>query len=372
MSAAYSAITWPAYGGAISTSSRNVRLSIRGSSFLYNRASDSGGAYAATWQGGGSITISGSSFVENRSEGGGGGAIQTFRNTLDMANSTFSKNHADSEGGALDIDENSAVTITHATFVDNSTRSNFQTKAISKSWREGYICATVSSLSSGSVGEDCLGVWDQNLGNLSADGTCADRLSDDPRLGQLTGAPAYYPVRDRSPAVDSADPEYCLETDQLGTPRPQGGGCDIGAIEALGAIAAEPTPVPPLVCTLAHQIIAANRDWPSSGCPAGSGADTIVLDKDIILFEVLPPITSHITIEGNGHSISGNRKHRIFDVDGGKLTIKNLTLTDGFLHWGAGGAIRLVNNGQAIVRDSQFIKNDAKSGGAISIDSCGR
>ena len=93
------------YGGAISTASRNVRLSVRSSSFLYNRASDSGGAYAATWLGGGRISISGSSFVENRAENAGGGAIRTHRDTLDIANSTFSKNRASSGGGALDIDE---------------------------------------------------------------------------------------------------------------------------------------------------------------------------------------------------------------------------------------------------------------------------
>jgi hypothetical protein len=51
----------------------------------------------------------------------------------------------------------------------------------------------------------------------------------------LTGSPAYYPLRDRSPAVDYADPEFCLDTDQVGTARPQGGGCDIGAIEAMPA-----------------------------------------------------------------------------------------------------------------------------------------
>ena len=160
----------------------------------------------------------------------------------------------------------------------------------------------------------------------------------------------------------------CLETDQIGTPRPQGGGCDIGAIEARGAIAAEPTPVPPLVCSLAHQIIAANRDRPSSGCPAGDGEDTIVLDRDITLFEVLPPITSPITIEGNGFSINGDRNFRIFDIDGGLLTLKNLTLTEGWGGPGNGGAIRLQNGGRALVSDSRFIFNAADSGGAIFID----
>ena len=183
----------------------------------------------------------------------------------------------------------------------------------------------------------------------------------------MTGSPAHYPLRDRSQAIDYADPKYCLESDQVGTPRPQGGDCDIGAIEARGAIAAEPTRVPPLVCTLANEIVAANRDRPAGGCPAGSGVDTIVLDKDIILFEPLPAIASHIIIEGNGHSISGADKYRIFDVDGGILTIRNLTMMDANAANGDGGAIKLQNGGRATVSDSSFINNSADAGGAAFI-----
>ena len=264
----------------------------------------------------------------------------------------------------MTINQNSEVTITHATFADNATRSN-QAKAIRNTGGSARLRNSI--IVSGGIGEDCVSVWDQNSANLSSDGSCAERPSDDPRLGELTGSPAYYPLLDRSPAIDYADPEFCLETDQLGTPRPQGGGCDIGAIEARSAIAAEPTPVPPLVCTLAHQIIAANHDRPSSGCPAGSGVDTIELDRDIILFELLPPITSQIVLKGNGHSISGGEDFRIFDVDGGTLTIQDLILKDGYSSMGEGGAIRLQNNGRAFVRDSSFINNAASSGGAIYI-----
>jgi hypothetical protein len=53
-----------------------------------------------------------------------------------------------------------------------------------------------------------------------------------------------------SPALDSADPVACLGTDQVGTTRPQGSGCDRGAWEAPTAsasaplISASPTPAP--------------------------------------------------------------------------------------------------------------------------------
>ena len=349
------------YGGAVSTASKDVELSVSGSSFTGNRASGSGGAIGASWTGGGRISVSGSSFVKNSTQEGDGGAIETTYSKLDIVNSTFSANEAGDDGGAVKINENAEVTIAHSTFVDNWSDEH-QANAISKTGGKAWLRNSI--VASEADGEDCVGAW-EHVGNLSTDGTCGDRPGDNPRLGDLTGSPAYYPLRDRSPAVDYADPEFCLETDQVGTPRPQGGACDIGAIEARGVIAAEPTRVPPLVCTLAYQIVAANRDWRAGGCEAGSGVDTIVLDKDIILFEPLPAIASHIIIEGNGHSISGEGKFRIFDVDGGILTIRNLTMIDGNASNGNGGAIRLQNGGRAIVSDSRFVNNSAGYGGAI-------
>ena len=354
------------FGAAISAGSKDVRLSVSGSSFLFNRASQRGGAIGNSWLGGGRIAISGSSFVENSTQGGGG-AIESIDGALVIVNSTFGGNRAGGDGGALKIDHDAEVIITHATFVDNWSRRH-KANAIYKTGGKAVLRNSV--VTSAGDGEDCVGAW-EHAGNLSSDGTCADRPSDDPRLGELTGSPAYYPLRERSQAIDYADPKYCLETDQLGTPRPQGGGCDIGAIEARGALAAEPTRVPPLVCTLAYEIVAANRDRPAGGCPAGNGVDTIVLDKDIILFEPLPAIASHIIIEGNGHSISGNGEYRIFDVDGGILTIRNLTMKNSRVRSGEGGAIKLHNNGRATVSDSRFINNSGGNGSGIFIGCLG-
>ena len=353
------------YGGAIATA--GSRLTVRDSSFVGNRASERGGAIAGIGWAGGAISVRRSSFVKNSVERGGGGAINALDHKLDIANSTFSKNHAGSSGGALHINESAEVAITHVTFMLN--RSSNGADAIGNAGGKAFLRNSIIVSSDGH--EDCIGAWVESVGNLSLDGSCAERPSGAPLLGEMTGSPAYYPLRDRSPAVDYADPRFCPETDQLGTPRPQGGGCDIGAIEGRGLVAAEATPVPPVVCTLAFQIIAANRDEPAGGCPAGNGADTIAIEKDIILFELLPAITSYITIEGNGHSISADRKFRIFDVDGGHLTIKNLSMIDGNAGSSSGGAIRLQHNGRASIIDSSFIRNRAKSGGAIGVDSLG-
>ena len=119
-------------------------------------------------------------------------------------------------------------------------------------------------------------------------------------------------------------------------------------------------------CTLADNIRSANTDRAFGFCPAGSGHDVITISEDITLSEALPPITSWITVEGNGYTIGGDSRFRIFDVDGGMLTVKNLTMTKGGPADG-GGAIRLHNGGRADVSDSRFVDNWANGGGAIYI-----
>jgi len=65
-------------------------------------------------------------------------------------------------------------------------------------------------------------------------------------------------------------------------------------------------------CSLTSAIDAANADRATNGCPAGSGADEIVLTDDVVLDSVhhfekgpngLPSIQSEITISGNGRTV---------------------------------------------------------------------
>lgn len=111
-------------------------------------------------------------------------------------------------------------------------------------------------------------------------------------------------------------------------------------IAVLALIAAQ-APALASVCTLADHIKSANTNTAVGFCPAGTSHDIITIAEDVTLTEPLPPITGTITIEGNGHTISGDGKFRIFDINGsGKLTVKNLTLTDGFSDRQFGGAIK--------------------------------
>ncbi len=106
------------------------------------------------------------------------------------------------------------------------------------------------------------------------------------------------------------------------------------------------------LCTLREAITAANTDAAFNGCPAGSGADVIVLQPNAVyvLDEVdntdhgpngLPPITTPITITGQGATIersAGAPDFRLFYVsDSGSLTLLDLTLRRGQARGGAGG-----------------------------------
>ena len=159
-------------------------------------------------------------------------------------------------------------------------------------------------------------------------------------------------------------------------------------------------------CTLADAIRAANADEERGACPAGDGADTITLSADITLTGELPRVLSDLTIDGAGHSISGDEQFRIFYVDmGGSLTLQNIHVTAGLAHnevsftfvdgetgrSKSGGAIianrgsrlELVNSrftdnvaeafggvldswaSEVIITDSEFSGNSAGDGGAI-------
>ena len=80
-------------------------------------------------------------------------------------------------------------------------------------------------------------------------------------------------------------------------------------------------------CSLHDAIVAANQDKAVGGCPAGSGADTIYLTGDITLSEALPVIASVISIDGEGYTISGDKRFQIFRVGKSPLVVMTPMLT---------------------------------------------
>jgi len=344
-------------GGAIAARGAGVQLDVKRSSFIGN----SSGAYgAAIFSYGSLVDITSSSFQSNTARGDGGAIAAHEEASMSISNSSFAGNSAN-VGGALEVFA-SAVTVTHVTMMNN-TATPAGGGAIHRT--AGEISLYNSIVGGVPAGISCANGLTEARGNLSQDGTCSlMETRVDPVLGELTGAPAWYPLLNGSPALDTADPEYCLATDQVGTSRPQGGGCDIGAIESTTASLAPQPIVPPPPCPLADQIIAANTDAPSGGCPAGNGADTIMLVQDLTLQEGLPTVTSVITIEGNGYTISGGSRNRIFDIERGTLTLRNMTLSGGRATYGA--AIRLRGSARAAIDQVTFSKHSAEGGAAIA------
>ncbi|WP_439640802.1 beta strand repeat-containing protein [Nevskia sp.] len=124
-------------------------------------------------------------------------------------------------------------------------------------------------------------------------------------------------------------------------------------------------------CTLIEAIGNANSDSDGggNGCAAGSGADTITLPaaSTITLTSPaaantvfgLPPITSTITLKGNGSTVqraaNATAPFRLFTIEGtGNLTVERLLMTGGQIDSNGqnGGCIRINAGGRLSMTDS--------------------
>jgi Putative Ig domain len=146
----------------------------------------------------------------------------------------------------------------------------------------------------------------------------------------------------------------------------------------------DPNVIPDGQCSLIEAIVNANNDAAThADCPAGSGADTIVLpaNGNVTLSAVygltyglygnpvgLPPITSRITIEGNGAVIARQGSAPAFGLMAvrgnfpqpptpGDLTLQSVTLSGGSSFGG------LFNNGTLSIKSSVISGNTADFGG---------
>ena len=397
-------------GGAIYAHS-SATLSVSASRFIRNGSNENGGAIAVT--GLSSASIYGSSFIENENSRGdkaptgiggaiyaggvmtlqvissslidnaahSGGAIGVFSSeVVEIRNSTISENRARYFGGGIyfnyannyatpGISDDVLAEMTHLTIVDNVAGADGGGIHTIYVHELGGTIRLTNSLLAGNRRGDCVTPLNLDIGNLIADGSCSPVASGPPKLGPLQGSSAFYPLLDGSSAIDAAVAEHCLPHDQLGTKRPRGDACDIGAYEAASAVAQLPNSAP-AVCTLREQIIAANTDAPAGSCPAGRGVDTIYLQGDVSVKTALPPITSAIVIEGNGFVLDGNDSVPLFLVKGGRLEINSLTMTRCYSPM-SGGAIR-IEDGAATVRDSRIHECTAlHAGGALHISAAG-
>lgn len=230
---------------AAGTSSGGVDLPSE--SFLYdawftNISAQQGGAvYNA-----GLLHLYRSSLTINTAFGGfGGGAYNETTGLLLLRNVTVSGNMADpaTRGGAGVYNYGGEVRLEFATLAYNSPDGILNDGG-------GLLSLRSTILAYHALG-NCLGGASAGY-NLSSDASCAfiepsDLNNVDPLLAPLDTngwINLSHALSPGSPAIDSGTPDLCIAEDQRTVARPQGAGCDRGALEMVGVAGAPPPPAP--------------------------------------------------------------------------------------------------------------------------------
>ncbi len=241
------------YSGGLENESTGM-MTVSGSTLLGNSGEVYGGGLAI-W-GSGGITITTSVFTNNRSYDGGAiyseGPLTLTRSTLDGNVGTF--------GGGLYVDQGTVnilnLTVSGnrsldgggiyqalgATDVTNSTiAGNIASAEGSGLYRSAGTLSVKSTILDDAIGSpECDGTITDVGYNLSIDNSCGftqatSHASTSPKLGALASNGGPTPtllLLVGSPALDAIPVAECtLSTDQRGVARPQGGRCDIGAVE---------------------------------------------------------------------------------------------------------------------------------------------
>ena len=253
---AFDSNTSQSIGGAISfgASSANLEsLTIRNSTFTGNVAvGSSGGALSANT---GSVSIRQSVFRENRTKGpenvAHGGAIRlNGTNSAVIENTTISGNIATGGGGGI-YGFQAGIQVLHSTIVLNSIGQNSEGAGIYLAggkarnltsvvlpWQT-YFYNSVVAQNSGTCQCKTAVTIDSSIRTFASDGTCEAAYSESEttplHLQTTLKTAGYHDVRQDSIALNNADGTKCgtlsEAEDQIGTTRPQGTQCDLGAIE---------------------------------------------------------------------------------------------------------------------------------------------
>jgi hypothetical protein len=164
-------------------------------------------------------TIADSTVTQNDSGSIGGGINEdnSSTETLHLVNDTFFGNSATAQGGAFRAWSGTHIDYRNTLFAHNSAAAGPNC-----TWGAG---AAVTSL----------GYNAQDIDDLECEMTkSTDQNSVDPELGLLqdNGGPTdtLLPAP-TSPLIGAGDPANCPGSDQRGVAHPQGGGCDIGAVQ---------------------------------------------------------------------------------------------------------------------------------------------
>ncbi|MDQ4005302.1 MAG: CSLREA domain-containing protein [Actinomycetota bacterium] len=213
-------------------------LTLRDSTISGNLGQTPDGSGGGIYNAGGEVSLTNTT-VSGNSVGRDGGGIHNDGGEVTIRNATITENTADDEsddddagdGGGIRND-GGTVTIGNSILADNSVR----TAAVGE---PDECSGPVSSLGFNVIGHDEGCAYTPGSGDQV--GVFFPSLTGiDPKLGPLAdnGGPTQtHMLLPGSPALDKGSTERaanevaCEPTDQRGVPRPQGGGCDVGAYE---------------------------------------------------------------------------------------------------------------------------------------------
>jgi len=190
------------------------------------------------------LTVTNSTLMDNFAEMGGG-AIYS-KGILRLLNSTIANNV--SSGSTTGIVQGTYMEIVNNTFFGNGAAgSGFDVYTFSKAPLILINNIFANNLGAGNCSFDigsAVGSHNNLFQNANinstvcgfANGEHGNIFGVDPKLGPLTGSPAYFPLDPGSPAIDAVDTSWCvtskeLNYDQRGVLRPQGSSCDMGSYE---------------------------------------------------------------------------------------------------------------------------------------------
>ncbi len=184
----------------------------------------------------GTLSLIGSTISSNSATNQGGGLYN--QGNLTIANSTFFGNSATGQGGAI-ANDGTIATVANSTIAGNSAAG--QGGGVANNGTINSIANTI--VANSLAGGNCVNVPD-GTNNLTDSGECGNWAATlDPaiHLGTLAdngGSTPTIALLAGSPAIEAGDAAVCAASpvnnvDQRGVARPQGTGCDIGAVEAL-------------------------------------------------------------------------------------------------------------------------------------------
>ena len=243
-------------------------------STISNNSSDNigGGIYNDS----GMATINNSAIINNisNSGNGGGGLYNSNSATMAVNNVTVSGNSAQNVGGG--IFNSGPLTLKNSTVVSNTSDSDNDGAGDGGGILRNAGTVTIQNTiiannkKGPSTPDDCSASADLSLSFSLLETITNCTFTDggnnitaaDPLLNTLAdngGNTQTHALQATSPAIDAGDDTTCLSTDQIGTSRPQGNGCDMGAFELI------PTPAPGGVDTNLQLWLKANAGVTTSG-----------------------------------------------------------------------------------------------------------